>query len=142
MLIQYLFPVQRVYLSLHFFLSGNFKIFTATNVNNWVASNTLHWFSIIYYFFLKPSFSRSRRSVIFRLSFEISSGYYLLLTKFSVFLNSTCLLLAIFLKIWRLSAVSFGPKLLLFYFKNIWMFIQKKGLEKIPVPEFQKYKKK
>lgn len=26
------------------FFSGNFKVFNTTNINNWVTSNTLHWF--------------------------------------------------------------------------------------------------
>ena len=34
----------------------------------------------------------------FPLSFDICSGWHLLITKFSIFLNSTCSLLAIFLK--------------------------------------------
>ena len=40
----YIMPVQRLFLSMNFFLSGIFKIFVAVDINNWVAF-------IIYYFF-------------------------------------------------------------------------------------------
>ena len=41
-LIQYMFPVQRLFVSMHCFPSSNFEIFTATNISNWVASHTRH----------------------------------------------------------------------------------------------------
>ena len=64
----------------------------------------------------------------FPLTFGISSGKHLLLTKFSIFLKSMCLLLAIFLKFIfkKKSVVLIGPKHSGFYFKIIQFFIQKK----------------
>ena len=55
--------------------------------------------------------------------------FSLLLTKFSIFLKSTCLFLAIFLKfilIQKKSVVSFSLKHSIFYFKTLQIFIQKK----------------
>ena len=65
----------------------------------------------------------------FPLTFGISSGKHLLLTKISIFLKSTCLMLAIFLKFifsQKENRVLIGPKHSVFYFKNIQFFIQKK----------------
>ena len=42
MLIQSLLPMQKIFLSMHFF-SGNFKIFNVMKVNSCVSSTTLHY---------------------------------------------------------------------------------------------------
>ena len=76
----------------------------------------------------------------FPLTFGISSGKHLPLTKFSIFLKSTCLLRAIFLKFVFNQKEKRGfncPKTFGFYFKNIQFFIKKNRCSlKIVVPEF------
>lgn len=53
--IQYLFPAQRIFLSMYFFFHTILKYFTPTNLNNWVVFNTSHQFFVINYFF--PTYS-------------------------------------------------------------------------------------
>ena len=62
-LVQYLFPVHRLFHSFQFFLSSSSKIFVM-NINYWVASHVPHQFFIIYYFSITAShlFKRSHFS--------------------------------------------------------------------------------
>ena len=72
---------------------------------------------------------------LFPLSFDISSGQYLFLTKFSIFLKSTCLLLVIFLKfIFNQKEKhdlkeKFSPKTFDFLFQKHFNFYSEKRVE-------------
>ena len=78
---------------------------------------------------LFPLYARISSTILkFLQGFRKLAVVTLLLTKFSIFLKSTCLLLAIFLKFIFNQKEKRGPKRLIFCFKNLWIFIQKKEL--------------
>ena len=127
---------------------GNFR------ANSWCFNQNVHIFcenclksilcGVLFSHNLVPSVPISSTILKFLQGFR-KLVFLLLLTKFSIFLKSTCSLLAIFLKfiLNQEEKRSFIRSKTIFCFKNLQSFSQKKECSyKVAFLEFRKYRKK